>query len=226
MASLDKIYLGTNTKMFKTPSESVEHISKLARLTSDIGTDDAALFVIPSYTSLQDAVAAAAGTPIMIGAQNMGWEERGQFTGEISPLTLKEVGVDMVMVGHSERRHVLHETDREEELKVSCSVKHGLTTLLCIGETLEQKEYGISRESLDTQLKIGLHSITPEQAEKYLRIAYEPVWAIGVNGIPADEWPERRKACHEGEHRRSFHRTQRMGCRELQLHHPYRAACF
>lgn len=184
--SFDKLFFGTNTKMFKTPSEAAEHISRLRELTGDISREDMELFVIPSYTSLHLAVPAA-GEDIIIGAQNMGWEERGQYTGEISPLMLQELGVKLVMIGHSERRHVLHETDFEEEKKVRCAVEHGFRTLLCIGETMEQKNYGLSREVLSAQLKIGLHSVTAEQAKEHLWVAYEPVWAIGVNGVPADE---------------------------------------
>lgn len=181
-----KIYFGTNTKMFKTPSEAEAHISLLRQLTENISREELELFVIPSYTSLHLAVPAA-GEDIIIGAQNMGWEERGQYTGEISPLMLQELGVKLVMIGHSERRHVLHETDYEEEKKVRCAVEHGFRTLLCIGETLEQKEYCISREVLAMQLKIALRHISAEDACRHLWVAYEPVWAIGVNGIPADE---------------------------------------
>lgn len=184
--SVKKIYFGTNTKMFKTPSEAVDHIRRLRELTSSISREAVTLFVIPSYTSLHLAVPAA-GDDILIGAQNMGWMERGQFTGEISPLMLRELGVQMVMIGHSERRHILHETDFEEEKKVRCAMDQGFRTLLCIGETLEQKEYGISREVLASQLKIGLHSITAAEAREHLWVAYEPVWAIGAGGIPADE---------------------------------------
>ena len=180
-----RILLGTNTKMFKTPREACIHINALAELTKDV-RDDVELFVIPSYTSLPSAAQCAAGTGIRIGAQNVGWEERGQFTGEISVLMLAELGLDLAMVGHSERRHVLGETDWEEEKKVRCTVEHGFTTLLCIGEKAEQKEYGLSRETLATQLKIGLHGVAAENVGR-IWIAYEPVWAIGVNGVPADE---------------------------------------
>jgi len=185
-SSMKKLYFGTNTKMFKTPSEAVDHIRCLRELTASISREEITLFVIPSYTSLHLAVPAAEGE-ILIGAQNMGWEDRGQFTGEISPLMLEELGVQLVMIGHSERRHILHETDFEEEKKVRCAMNHGLRTLLCIGETGTQRKYGLSREVLSTQLKIGLHSITEEEARKYLWVAYEPVWAIGTSGVPADE---------------------------------------
>ena len=97
---------------------------------------------------------------------------------------LKELGLDLVMIGHSERRHVLGETDEEENKKVLCALNHNFTTLLCVGETGEQKDYGISEEIIRIQLKKGLYGVTTEQTKK-LWIAYEPVWAIGVNGKPA-----------------------------------------
>jgi len=184
LARLDKIYLGTNTKMFKTIGNTKEFLAALNRLTSDISREEIQLFVIPSYTALSHARETVSSEEIMLGAQNMNWAEEGQFTGEISPLMLSEIGIDIVMVGHSERRHVFGERDREENLKVLSALSHGFTALLCIGETEEQKESNISDEILRIQLKCGLKDVTPEQAKK-LWVAYEPVWAIGVNGKPA-----------------------------------------
>lgn len=192
MSRLQKLYLGTNTKMYKTIADTREFLSRLAKLTGDIPEKELELFVIPSYTALETAVKTAKGSRIKIGAQNMGWEEAGPFTGEISPVMLNEVGVGLVMIGHSERRQFLRETDQDEERKVASALGNGFTVLLCIGETLEERHYGISREVFKTQLKIGLHSIAAGQVRtqhpvKKLRIAYEPVWAIGVNGVPSDE---------------------------------------
>ncbi len=184
MARLDKIYLGTNTKMFKTIGNTKEFLSTLRRLTCDISRDEMQLFVIPSYTALSHARGEVSSEEILLGAQNMNWAEEGQFTGEISPLMLKEIGIDLVMVGHSERRHVFGEQDKEENLKVRSALDHGFTALLCVGETEEQKENNISDEILRIQLKCGLKDVTPVQAQK-LWVAYEPVWAIGVNGKPA-----------------------------------------
>lgn len=184
MSTYKRLYMGTNTKMYKTISDTVAYLQELHDLTSDLKDYPLDLFVIPSYTTLDRAGQLLADSHIRLGAQNMAWEKEGQFTGEISPLMLKETGVSIVEIGHSERRHVLGETDEQEEKKVACAAAHGLTSLLCIGETGSQREYGISDETLAVQLKIGLHSITAEQA-KNVWIAYEPVWAIGVNGIPA-----------------------------------------
>lgn len=184
MARLDKLYLGTNTKMYKGIAQTIEFLTELNRLTADLDRKQMELFVIPSFTTLDRARSSVPAASITLGAQNMGWEDEGQFTGEISPLMLKEVGVQIVEIGHSERRHVLGETDAMENRKVLCALRHGFTPLLCIGETGQQKDLGLSDEVLRTQIKAGLHGVTPEQAAKLL-IAYEPVWAIGVNGVPA-----------------------------------------
>ncbi len=184
MARLDKLYMGTNTKMYKTIQETRNFLLRLYELTKDLSRDEIELFVIPSYTALSAARNTVGSRQIKLGAQNMCWEDQGQFTGEISPLMLKEIGLDMVMIGHSERRHIFGESDEEENLKVTAALRHGFTALLCIGETQEQKDNGISDETLRTQLKCGLKGITPGMALK-LWVAYEPVWAIGVNGKPA-----------------------------------------
>lgn len=203
---MDKVYFGTNLKMYKNIQDTVSYLNELTELTKDLDRSKIELFVIPSYTSLPDAVKIENRSLVRLGAQNMGWEEQGQFTGEISPLMLNELGLDMVMIGHSERRHVFRETDQEENKKVLCAIQHHLDALLCIGETEEEKEYGLSDEVLRTQLIAGFHGITNTMAEKLLegepklRVAYEPVWAIGVNGKPASvEYAEEKhrviKAC-------------------------------
>jgi len=179
-----KIYFGTNLKMYKTIKDTTEYLQKLVENTKDISREDIELFVIPSYTTLSSAVSCVDRQYVKLGAQNMCWEEQGQFTGEISPLMLQELGLDLVMIGHSERRHVFGETDATENLKVKSSLAHGFTTLLCIGETREEKDFGISDEVLRTQLKVGFHGVDASDAGK-IWVAYEPVWSIGVNGTPA-----------------------------------------
>jgi len=179
-----KLYFGTNLKMYKNIADTVSFLKELEELTKDISRDDMELFVIPSYTSLPAAAEKTDRRYVKLGAQNMCWEEQGQFTGEISPLMLEELGLDMVMIGHSERRHVFGETDAEENKKVKCSLEHGFKTLLCVGETGEEKDFGISAEVLRTQLIVGFHGISADMAEK-IYVAYEPVWSIGVNGTPA-----------------------------------------
>ena len=180
----EKLYFGSNLKMYKNIADTVSYLKKLADNTKDISRKEMELFIIPSFTTLESATREIDQNAITLGAQNMCWENQGQFTGEISPLMLKELGLKLVMIGHSERRHVFGETDAEENKKVLAAVRHGFTALLCIGETAEQKEFGVSAEVLRMQLKIGLHGITPEQAGQ-IWVAYEPVWSIGVNGTPA-----------------------------------------
>lgn len=186
MGRLDKLYIGTNTKMYKTTSEICSYLSRLLALTRDIPDEILELFVLPSFTSLDAAKKTVKDSKLRIGAQNMGWEEKGAFTGEISPAMIGEAGADIVMTGHSERRRILRETNQDEEKKTARALKNGFTALLCIGEDMEEKEYGICDEILRIQLKTALHSVTQAQAER-LWIAYEPVWAIGDNGTPASE---------------------------------------
>jgi len=194
MKRLPRLYIGTNTKMFMTAAEAGRYLKELGSLTADIGRERLTLFVIPSFTSLHAAGAPAEAGQILLGAQNMCWEERGAYTGEISPLMLKEAGVRIAEIGHSERRHVFGETDQEENRKVLAALEHGFTPLLCVGETAAQKEYGIADEVLRMQLKIALHGVPAGDAQK-LWIAYEPVWAIGEGGVPAPEaYVQRRHA--------------------------------
>lgn len=180
-----KLYFGSNLKMYKNIKNTLDYLQKLAEYTKDINRKEIELFIIPSFTSLESAVKTIDSNLIRLGAQNMCWEEQGQFTGEISPLMLKELNLNLVMIGHSERRHVFGETDAEENKKVKAAVNHGMTALLCVGETAEQKNFGVSAEILRTQIKIGLHDIEKSQIDR-IWIAYEPVWSIGVNGTPAN----------------------------------------
>lgn len=181
---MKKIYFGSNLKMYKGIKETEEYLQKLVELTKDLSRNEIELFIIPSYTTLHNAVNNVDRNYVRLGAQNMCWEDEGQFTGEISPVMLKEMGLNLVMIGHSERRHVFGETDVEENKKVKAALDHGFKTLLCIGETAEQKNYGISAEVLRTQLKVGFHGVDADKV-KNIWVAYEPVWSIGVNGTPA-----------------------------------------
>ena len=175
-----KIIAG-NWKMNMTPSEAVELVNTLKPLVANDEVD--VVFCVPAIDIIP-AMEAAKGTNIQIGAENMYFEEKGAFTGEISPNMLVDAGVKYVIIGHSERRHVFGETDVEENKKVKAALNHGFTTLLCIGETAEEKDFGISAEVLRTQLKIGFHDVPVSQVPN-IWVAYEPVWSIGVNGTPA-----------------------------------------
>jgi len=183
--SCKKWYMGTNTKMYKTIAQTNQFIGRLSELTADIDRSEWELFVIPSFTTLDSANQHRDKNLVKLGAQNMGWEEQGQFTGEISPLMLQEVGCDLVMIGHSERRHVFMETDEMENRKVWCGLDHGFTVLLCIGETEAEKEAGQSDEVLNRQIEAGFAGVAQEDADR-IWVAYEPVWAIGVNGKPVE----------------------------------------
>ena len=181
---MKKLYFGSNFKMYKNMRDTEQYLLDITDALSAVDPDRMQLFFIPSFTSLERASGVSCRSRFMLGAQNMCWEEEGQFTGEISPLMLMELGVDLVMTGHSERRHGFGEDNYMENRKVLCALEHGFTSLLCIGETSREKEFGITKEVLRTQLKTGLHGVAKEQASK-LWIAYEPVWSIGVNGTPA-----------------------------------------
>lgn len=181
---MKKLYFGSNFKMYKNIQATEEYLRAIAAATEDISREEVQFFFIPSYTSLESASRIRVRDRFMLGAQNMCWEDEGQFTGEISPLMLKELGIDLVMVGHSERRHGFGEDDYTENKKVLKALDSGFTCLLCVGETAQEKDFGVSAEVLRTQVKIGLHGVKREQIQK-LWIAYEPVWSIGVNGTPA-----------------------------------------
>lgn len=181
---MKKIYLGTNLKMYKTIQQTVDYLKGLQSYAQDIDRDKVTVFAIPSFTALDQASSLIFEKKILLGAQNMCWEEKGQFTGEISPCMLQEIGIDIVEIGHSERRHVMGENDFDENKKVLSALSHGFIALLCIGETLKQKQYDLCDEVLSTQLKIGLHNINDSDLNR-IWIAYEPVWAIGEKGSPS-----------------------------------------
>ena len=186
MKRLDKIYLGTNTKMYKTIQNSVDFISDLQKYTRDIPRDILELFVLPSYTALDRIRQTADPGLVRYGSQNISWAEEGQYTGEISPVMLRETGAEIVMVGHSERRHILGEGLEEIHKKIVCGLEHGFTVLLCVGETEAQKDQGIADETLRIQLKTAFYELNAVAPGK-LWVAYEPVWAIGDHGVPASK---------------------------------------
>jgi triosephosphate isomerase len=126
-----------------------------------------------------------AATSLKVGAQNMHWADQGAWTGEISPLMLKDCNLDLVELGHSERREHFGESDETVGLKVEAAVRHGLIPLICIGETLEDRESGRADEVLEREVKGALGRLGAAQRQATILLAYEPVWAIGENGIPA-----------------------------------------
>jgi triosephosphate isomerase len=180
---MDKVYIGTNWKMHKTIQQGREYCQNLKEIVNQ-RDGRMQFFIIPSYTSLT-SLRQEVDSSILLGAQNMHWDDEGPFTGEISPTMLKEIGIDLVELGHSERRQYYNENDSDLNKKVLAALNYEMTPLLCIGEKIEDKENEISRESLSIQLKVGLKNVSREQAKK-VWVAYEPVWSIGVGGIEAE----------------------------------------
>ncbi|MGL4607085.1 MAG: triose-phosphate isomerase [Eubacteriaceae bacterium] len=182
---MKKLLLGTNWKMNKTLVEGLAYTKNLMHVIKDYPQFE--FFIIPPYTHLWHLkeLIDSENSPLKLGAQNMHYEDFGQFTGEISPVMLKEIGIDIVELGHSERRQYFNETDDSVNLKTLAALKNKLTPLICIGEKLEDKTFGVSKEMLAKQLKIALNNVSPNEIGNFW-IAYEPVWAIGVNGVPAE----------------------------------------
>lgn len=173
-----KIIAG-NWKMNKTPSETVALLNELKPL---VATKDAdVVFCVPAV-SLIPAIEAVKGTDIAIGAENMYYEESGAYTGEIAPNMLTDIGVKYVIIGHSERREYFAETDETVNKKVLKAFEHGITPIICCGESLTQREQGVTIDFIRQQIKIAFLSVTAEQAKKAV-IAYEPIWAIGTGKV-------------------------------------------
>ena len=169
--------------MNKTPAETVKLIEELKPLVANAKND--CIICVP-FTSLSEAVKACEGSNIKVGAQNMYFEESGAFTGEIAPSMLAALGVEYVIIGHSERRQYFAETDETVNLKVKKAFEHGLTPIVCVGESLEQREQGITNDLVSMQTKIALLGLTAEQVKKTI-IAYEPIWAIGTGKTATSE---------------------------------------
>lgn len=176
--------IGTNLKMYKGVLETRRYISELGELLFDLPRENLEIFVIPSYTAILPAVDTASKSSIVLGAQNMFWEDSGQYTGEVSPIMVRETGAEIIEIGHSERREHFGETDFTVNKKVLAALGHDLRPLICIGETAREKEFGITAERLATQIKVALFNVDKEHLSNII-VAYEPVWAIGEQGVPA-----------------------------------------
>lgn len=171
-----KTIIAGNWKMNKTPSETTEFLGELKNAVQDA---DCEVVVCVPFVDLQNAVAAAKGTNIKVGAENLHFEKSGAFTGEISADMLVDLGVEYVIVGHSERRQYFAETDVTVNKKVHAALAAGLKPIICVGEHLEQREQGITAEICSLQTKVALKDVSAEDL-KNIVIAYEPVWAIGT----------------------------------------------
>ena len=177
-----KIIAG-NWKMNMTPSQAVELIDTLKPLVANDEVD--VLLCVPAIDIIP-AMEAAKGSNIMIGAENMYFEEKGAFTGEISPAMLDDAGVKYVIIGHSERREYFAETDETVNKKVLKAFEHGITPIICCGETLTQREQGVTIDFIRQQIKIAFLNVTAAQAATAV-IAYEPIWAIGTGKVATTE---------------------------------------
>ena len=172
-----------NWKMNMLPNEAINMITELASLVKD--TNNEVVLCVP-YTDLFYALLTAQETNIKIGAQNMHWEENGAYTGEVSGKMLKSIGVEYVIIGHSERRQYFAETDETVNKKVKAAFANELKPIVCVGETLEQKEAGITEKIITEQTKLALEGLTNEQVKNTI-IAYEPIWAIGTGKTATSE---------------------------------------
>ena len=180
-----KKYIAGNWKMHKTTSESVSLADALA--VSLAGLKDRKIMIAPAFTALGAVGLRIAGSGILLGAQNMGPEEQGAHTGEVSVLMLKDLGVQVVILGHSERRHTYLEWDELINRKLRLALQHGLEVILCVGETQEERDSGVTREVVERQLSGGLEGVLEADLAR-VTVAYEPVWAIGTGktATPAD----------------------------------------
>ena len=188
--ALRKVVIAGNWKMNKTPAEAKELIAAIAPLVKDAACD---VVACTPFVDLASAQEAAAGTNIQIGAENCHWEKSGAYTGEISAEMLSSMGVNIVIIGHSERRQYFGETDVTVQKRVRAALDAGLTVILCAGETLEQREQGITSELVSMQTKIALGGVSEEELKRII-IAYEPVWAIGTGKTATAQ--QANEVCH------------------------------
>jgi triosephosphate isomerase (TIM) len=170
-------FIAANWKMFKTVQEAVVFIKEARGHVKDV--TDVEIVVAPPFTALHAVAEAARNTPVGVAGQNLHWEREGAFTGEISAGMLKEAGAEYVIIGHSERRRLFHETDETVNRKLIAALGAGLCPIVCIGETLEEREADQTLAVLDRQIKTGLDGLSGDQVAT-LVLAYEPVWAIGT----------------------------------------------
>jgi triosephosphate isomerase len=182
--------LAGNFKMFKTVSETVSYISDLRSLAKDMRGVD--IVIAPPFTAIAAAAGAVIDSNIAVSAQDLHWEREGAFTGEVSAGMLREAGARYAIIGHSERRTLFGETNATVNKKAHAAIAGGLVPIVCIGETLEQRDRNETMSVLDKQIKEGFDGLTGEQLSAMV-LAYEPVWAIGTG---RNATPEQAQAVH------------------------------
>jgi triosephosphate isomerase len=178
-----KYFIAGNWKMHKTASEAVALASELVK---ELAGGPHKYMIAPSFTALDAVSKVVKGSNILLGAQNMSTDEAGAHTGEVSVLQLKDLGVQVVILGHSERRHTYKEDDAMINKKVKLALSHGLEVILCVGELLEEREAGKAEKVCEEQTKLGLAGVSAEDLKR-VTIAYEPVWAIGTGKTATPE---------------------------------------
>ena len=178
-----KYFIAGNWKMHKTASEAVALATELVK---ELKGGPNKYMIAPSFTSLDAVSKVVKGTNILLGAQNVSTDEQGAHTGEVSVLQLKDLGVQVVILGHSERRHTYKEDDAMINKKVKLALSHGLEVILCVGELLEEREAGKAEKVCEEQTKLGLAGVSAADLKK-VTIAYEPVWAIGTGKTATPE---------------------------------------
>ena len=177
-------WIGTSWKMNKTRAEA-RAFAETLKASAFASTDKAQPFVIPPFPYIAEVAGILFGSGVKVGAQNMHWADQGAWTGEVSPLMVKDCGATLVELGHSERRTHFGETDETVARKVAAATKHGLTALVCIGDTRSEYEAGATADVLARQTRYALRDVGRDAPGKVI-LAYEPVWSIGEGGIPAD----------------------------------------
>jgi len=207
-----KSFAAANWKMFKTAAETAAYFEELRPLVA--GITGVEIVVAPPFTLIPAAVAAAHGTSVMVAGQDLHWETQGAFTGEISAAMLRDAGAWAVIIGHSERRTKFGETDEHVNRKLQAALAEGLLPIVCIGETLAEREAGATFDVLDRQMRTGLAGLTQAQAGGVV-IAYEPVWAIGTGRNATPEQAQEAHAHIRGDIGRLFGREAAQRCRVL-----------
>ena len=200
-----------NWKMHATHLEAIQMVQKLSYRLEPSDYERVDVVVCPPFTALRSAQTVIEADHLLIGlgAQNVFWEEEGAYTGEIAPGMLAALAVTYVIVGHSERRGLFGESDSDVNRKVGAVLRHAMTSILCVGETGEEREAGVTEEKLTRQVRVGLQALTTEEVARTV-VAYEPIWAIGtgrtasaddagaaatfIRGLIADEWGEAAEA--------------------------------
>lgn len=183
---MGKYIIAGNWKMNKLPSETYDFVKEVAEATKGAACE---VVCCTPFVCLAPAIEAAKGTHVKIGAENLHFEDKGAYTGEVSADMLKDMGVDYVIIGHSERREYFAETDETVNKKVIKALEKGLLPIVCCGESLEQREAGITMDLITIQIKKAFANVSADDAKKVV-VAYEPIWAIGTGKTATDEQAE------------------------------------